>query len=437
MYFLYSFVLTIGFLLLLPRFLLDARRHGKYAAGFWQRLGYLPDFDRQNKKIIWLHCVSVGETNAAKPLATAFLANFPDYRLVVSTTTKTGQTLARTIFKHEAALVFYFPFDLAFIVRRVLQHIRPDAILIMETELWFNFLREAKRQQIKLVLVNGRLSEKSFKNYSLIKGWMKKVLSNLDLALMSDAGDATRMIDLGCAPQKVFVTGNVKFDLATGSNQSELTDEFQKRFDFKPNRPLVIAASTHEPEEKWILAAFKKLRAQTDAPRLMIVPRHPERFFKIAQLIKESSFAFAARSQKSAETDKRADIILLDSIGELRSLYQLAMIVFVGGSLCRHGGQNVLEPIAAGKPVITGFHTMNFVSVVKTLLARNAIIQLPELEEQAAPMALANVFFDLLSDQAKRDALASSALAVLQENAGATARTLDLLRSKGILNSEI
>ena len=427
MYVLYSFVLTIGFLLLLPRFWWDLWRKGKYAEGFRQRLGYLPNFDRQNKKIIWLHCVSVGETNAAKPLAKAILANFPDYRLVVSTTTKTGQALAKTIFEEEAALVFYFPFDWAFIVRRVLRQIKPDLILIMETELWFNFLREAKRQSVKVVLVNGRLSEKSFKNYQLIGGLMKKVLSNLDLALMSDRADAERIVDLGCDRERVFVTGNVKFDLAVDANENGLSRELQKRFDFAPNRPLIIAASTHDPEEKWILDAFRKLRQRIDSPRLMIAPRHPERFAKIAQLIKESGFAFAERSKNFVETDPQADIILLDSIGELRRVYQLATLVFVGGSLCPHGGQNVLEPIAAQRAVVTGFYTMNFAAVVKTLLARDAIVQLPELKEADAPEILAKVFFDLLLDEAKRESLVKNAFAVLQENAGATAKIIGKL----------
>lgn len=430
MYFLYSLVLTIGFLLLLPRFLWDALRKGKYADGFWQRLGFLPDFDRQNKKIIWLHCVSVGETNAAKPFVKAILENFPDHYLVVSTTTKTGQTLAKTIFKHEAALVFYFPFDWAFIVRRVLRRIKPSVILIMETELWFNFLREAKRQGIKVVLVNGRLSEKSYKNYSLITGLMKNVLSNLDLALMSDSADARRIVDLGCDPERVFVTGNVKFDLTESLNKNKLTAEFQKRFNFAPSRPLIIAASTHEPEEKWILAAFKKLREQTGAARLLIAPRHPERFAKIAQLLKESGFAFVERSKDLAETDKQADIILLDSIGELRFVYELATMVFVGGSLCPHGGQNVLEPAAACKAIVTGFYTMNFAAVIKTLLARDAIVQLPELKERDVADFLAKVFSELLVNNVKRESLATNAFAVLQENAGATAKSIDKLKQE-------
>ncbi|MEP6925745.1 MAG: 3-deoxy-D-manno-octulosonic acid transferase [Pyrinomonadaceae bacterium] len=434
-YLLYSFALTIGFLLLLPRFLWDAARKGKYAAGFLQRLGYLPDFDRQNKKIIWLHCVSVGEVNAAKPLAKALLENFPDYRLVVSTTTKTGQALAQTIFHNQAALVFYFPFDWQFTVRRVLQEIKPDVMLIMETELWFNFLREAKRQNIKIALVNGRLSEKSFKNYSLIRGLMRKVLSNLDLALMSDAADARRIVDLGCDSQRVFVMGNIKYDLAINENENDLTRELRARFDFEPGRPLIVAASTHEPEEKWILAAFKKLHKQIDSARLMIVPRHPERFERIAELIKESGFTLARRSSELDKTDIQADVVLLDSVGELRAAYPLAALVFVGGSLIPHGGQNILEPAAARRAIVTGFYTMNFAAVVKTFLAREAIIQLSELKETEIPIALAENFRALLSNDTKCATLADNAFAVLQENSGATVKTIDKLQTELMSNS--
>ena len=429
MYLFYSFVLTIGFLVLLPRFLWDWLRNGKYAAGFWQRLGYLPDFDPKGKPIVWLHCVSVGETNAAKPLVKAVQTNFPDYRLVVSTTTKTGQALAKEIFKKEAALVFYFPFDWIFVVRRVLKKIKPSVILIMETELWFNFLREAKRQNIQTVLVNGRLSEKSFKNYSLIRAFMRRVLKNLDLALMIGKADAEKLIGLGCEPEKVFVTGNLKFDLETA--ESDLTTILGQRFEIDNTRTLIIAASTHQPEESWILESFEILRRQfgeKGAPRLMIAPRHPERFAEVARLIEKSGFKFARRSDSQSDSDAEAEVILLDSIGELRAVYPLAEIVFVGGSLIPHGGQNILEPAATNRAIVTGYYTMNFASIIKAFVEKNAVVQLPELEESVITENLARVFFELLNDERERKTLAKNAFAVLFENRGATAKTIAKLQ---------
>lgn len=429
MYFIYSFALTIGFLILLPRFLWDAARKGKYAAGFWQRFGRLPEFDAGGKPVIWLHAVSVGETNAAKPLVKEILKNFPDHKLVVSTTTKTGQTLAREVFKNDAALVFYFPFDWSFVVRRALEKINPSVVLVMETELWFNFLREARRSEIKIALVNGRLSEKSFKNYKLIRGFVRRALANLDLALMSGASDAERLIELGCAAEKTFVTGNIKFDLETG--KSELTETLRLRFAIDDARPLIVAASTHAPEERWILESYRILRDKFSAensPRLLIAPRHPERFAEVAELMQKSSFRFALRSASISETDVDADLILLDSIGELRAVYELAEVVFVGGSLIPHGGQNVLEPAALKKAIVTGFYTMNFADIIKTLSAKEAIVQLPKLGENEVSVNLESIFYELLSDNVKRKALSENAFAVLRENRGACAKTIEKLQ---------
>jgi 3-deoxy-D-manno-octulosonic-acid transferase len=426
MYVLYNLILTIGFIILSPFFLL---KRDKYAAGFWQRLGYLPDLAEDNKPVVWLHCVSVGETNAAKPLVKAFQEKFPDYKLVVSTTTQTGQRLAREIFENNADLVFYFPFDWSWTARRVLRKIKPKLVLIMETELWFNFLREAKRAEAKVVLVNGRLSEKSFKNYSLIRSLMRKVLNNLDLALMSGEADAGRIIELGCVPEKVMVTGNIKFDLNFDENESDLTREFRHRFAVDSTRPLIVAASTHAPEEKWTIEAFAKIPPILQA-RLLLVPRHPERFKEVAEFIETSGFIWARRSFPQVEKDKRADIILLDSIGELRAVYSLAELVFVGGSLIPHGGQNILEPAAARKCVVTGFYTMNFAAIVQTFIEKQAVVQLPQLPENEIPTQLAEVLTDLLTDSDKRNQFAQNAFTVLLENRGATEKTINKIREK-------
>lgn len=432
--------------MLLPRFLWDSLTKGKYAAGFWQRLGFLPAVDFEDEKIVWIHCVSVGETNAARPLVKKILEDFPDCKIVVSTTTKTGQKLAQDVFKQTAALVFYFPFDWRFVVRRALRKIRPAAVLIVETELWFNFLREAKRQNVKIALVNGRISEKSFKNYKLIQGFMRRVLADLDLALMSETADAERLAELGCGADKIFVTGNVKFDLAVETTESELTKQLRQRFGFDSSRPLIVAASTHELEETVVLTAFARLRAEnksgnnSPSPRLLIVPRHPERFDAVAKLIEKSGFSFARRAAAEDQRDLNADVILLDSVGELRQVYPLAEIVFVGGSLIPHGGQNVLEPAAARKPIVTGFYTENFANIVKILLEKNALVQLPQTEIRRADFDFAALVLfeslrDLLGDNTARETLAANAFAVLQNNSGATAKTIELLKS--VLNVEM
>ena len=431
MFFLYSLLYTIGFLLLLPRFLFDALRKGKYAAGFWERFGYLPEVEFEGKPVLWLHSVSVGETNAARPIVKELLREFPDYNLVVSTTTKTGQELARKLFADEAKLIFYFPFDWRFTVRRALRRIKPNVVLIMETELWFNFLRETYKSGAKTALVNGRLSEKSAKRYSLIKKLIPRVLHYIDLALMQTQKDAKRLIQLGMRADKVKITGNVKFDRDFDEIESCLTEELRERFAIKKDAPLIVAASTHAPEESLILQAFKEIwkNSLDRLPRLLIAPRHPERFKEVAETIRKTGFEWTRRSDGKTEKDKIAELILLDSIGELQAVFPLAEIVFVGGSLIPHGGQNVLEPAVAQKAIVTGFYTMNFEVIVGEFLKQNAIVQLPKLNEREVAKKLVDVFLQLLNDAEQRDKLGKNAFTLVRKNRGASRKTVEYLKS--------
>ena len=429
MFFLYSIILTLGFIVLLPRFIFDAVFNGKYAAGFAQRLGSLPKFDAEGKQVIWLHCVSVGEANAARSLALRIKKDFPDACLVVSTTTRTGQELARTVFADVADLVFYFPFDWKFSVRRTLRRIRPSIVLLMETEIWFNFIRETYKSGGRVAIVNGRLSERSFTRFGKIKGFMKRVLGYLDLALMQEKADATRLMSLGISVSKVRVTGNLKFDHELDEDEDSLTREFRKRFGITPDAPLIIAASTHSPEESWILDAFKLVWKSfgQNLPRLMIAPRHPDRFAEVAELIKKTGFTWVKRSEKESSRDKTAEVILLDSIGELRAAYPLAEIVFVGGSLIPHGGQSIFEPAAAGRAIITGPNTANFEAAVKEFLGKEALIQLSPVPEKDIIYQLVKAVSKLLSDRQKRETLGANALDVMKNNRGAVSKTIEYI----------
>jgi len=429
MFFLYSLVYTLAFIVLLPRFLFDAVFNGKYAAGFKQRLGFLPKFDSHGKKVVWLHCVSVGETNAARPLAIKIKEKFPDLSLVISTTTRTGQKLAQTAFADIADLVFYFPFDWRSSVRRALRHIKPSVVLLMETEIWFNFIRESYHTGARLAIVNGRLSERSFNRYGKIKHFMKRVLGYLDLALMQENADATRLMSLGARASKVRVTGNLKFDHDLDANETALTDGLRQRFGISADAPLIIAASTHAPEESWILEASKKVwkTSGENLPRLMIAPRHPERFNEVAEIINNTGFTWVRRSDSGSSDDVNAEVILLDSIGELRAAYPLAEIVFVGGSLIPHGGQSIFEPAAAGCAIITGPHTANFDAAVREFLDKGALIQLPRIADKEIVPKLAHAFKELLSDAGRRNALGANALSTMDHNRGAVTKTLEYL----------
>jgi len=429
MYFLYSLLLGLGVLALLPRFLLDAARHGKYAAGLGERAGQLPEFDAGGRPVLWLHCVSVGETQAARPLFDALLAAYPRHALVVSTTTLTGQRVAREAFGARAALVFYFPFDWAWSVRRALRAVNPSAVLLMETELWPRLLRECRRRGTPVALVNGRISEKSFRRYRLVRFFIGRVVRDLSLAVMQTGADAGRIKALGLAPGRVEVSGNVKFDMEE-SGGHPLTEELRRRFGFDGRRPLVLAASTHAPEERVLLEAFRRLPSPDAArrPRLLVAPRHPERFAEVAALLEASGLSSARRTAPPRDTDAACDAVLLDSIGELRAAYPAADLVFVGGSIARVGGHNVLEPALDARCVVTGPHTFNFAQVVRTFVEHEALVQLPETRgDEAAADALAQTLRELIADEARRRVIGERARAVLEQNRGATARTVRLL----------
>ncbi|MEO7674088.1 MAG: 3-deoxy-D-manno-octulosonic acid transferase [Pyrinomonadaceae bacterium] len=436
MFFLYSFLLTLAFILMSPLFILRRR---KYAAGFRQRLGNYSAFIHDGRKVIWLHCVSVGETNAARPLVDELKVNFPNHRLVISTTTLTGQTLAQNIFKDKVDAVFYFPFDWKFSVRKALANYKPSIVLLMETEIWPRFIREAKKSGAKVAIVNGRLSAKSFDRYSRFKPFVRRVFADVDIALMQGDADAKRITSLGMDQNRIKVAGNLKFDLHLDAAEADLAAEFRERFAISTDRPLIVAASTHSPEELWMLEAFAEffLEPSKLRPRLMIAPRHPERFDDVAEQIASigvsrfpqfKPFLTVRRSATESGDDKASDVILLDSVGELRAFYQMADIVFVGGSLVPHGGQSVLEPAAAGKAIITGPLTHNFESVVNELIANHAIVQLPEVRDGQVVDWLFDSISDLFEHTDERERLGKMAAKVMAENRGSTARTVGYLK---------
>ena len=429
MFFLYSFLYTLAFIVLSPRFLYDVVVGGKYAAGFKQRLGFLPAFETDERAVVWIHCVSVGEANAARPLVDAIRKEFPYHRLIVSTITRTGQKHVKEIFRDSAEAFFYFPFDWKFSVRKAIRHFEPKAVILLETEIWPNFIREASHAKARLCLTNGRLSERSFKRYGYFKKSMKRILGYFDLAAMQSNADATRIMALGMRASKVKVSGNLKFDHDVDAAENVLTEQFRARFGITSEAPLIVAASTHDKEEAWILDAFKTIWKSGGhrLPRLMIVPRHPERFGAVTELLRKTGFDWVRRSESESSRDKTAEVILLDSIGELRAAYPLAEIVFVGGSLIPHGGQSIFEPAASGKAILTGPNTANFRDAIAEFLDKKALVQMPPFKESELVANLTNELHKLLKDEGKRRILGANALAVMTANRGATARTLEYL----------
>lgn len=428
MYLAYSLLLTVGLLILIPHFIYQALAHGKYLEGLSQRLGSVPELRHSGKPVIWLHSVSVGETQAARPLIESLRQTYPNHLLVVSTITQTGQNLARQLLADRAGAVFYFPFDWKWTVRRSLARVKPSLVLLMETELWPNFLKECAAQSIPVALVNGRISRQSFRRYGLISRFMRRVLNDLNIAIMQTEKDAARIKTLGVPQEKLFVSGNLKFDSKDNPSANKTTEELNQRFVLSSETPLILAASTHDPEERILLESFELVR-RSGPVRLMIAPRHPQRFEEVASLIQSKGFSWSRRSGSASPADSSVDVILLDSIGELPSMYRFASICFVGGSIVDKGGHNVLEPASVGACIVTGAYTHNFDEIVSLLLAEDGLEQLPPLELDSAAKELAKMFKELLRDKARRVSMGENGLAVVEANRGSTVKTVALLKT--------
>jgi 3-deoxy-D-manno-octulosonic-acid transferase len=439
MYLLYSFVLTLLFVALSPYFLYQAFKNGKYSSSFKERLGLLPATLKENRRsTIWVHAVSVGEFLAAKPLIQKLRVAFPESRLVVSTTTLTGQRLARSqseLFDE----AIYFPFDWRFSVRRALTVIDPSAVIILETELWPNFLRTCRERGVKTIVVNGRISQRSFRRYRLLGRSFSRAMNNLSLIVMQTEADANRICDLGVRTELVTVCGNLKYD-SFGSliKALDLDDLDTNVGDGKSS--LIVAGSTEPGEEDLLLSSLFELRKRTglERTRLVLAPRRPERFDEVARLVERAGFSLLRRSHMSGGTavdwlaaiqtsEDSAEVVLLDTIGELASIYRFASVVFVGGSLVPRGGHNILEPAAFAKPVVVGPHTENFHQIVSDFANAGAVVRVGK-DEGSVESALTGELERLLTDTRQAIEIGTRARAILLENRGATDCTLLRIR---------
>ncbi|MBM4287953.1 MAG: 3-deoxy-D-manno-octulosonic acid transferase [Deltaproteobacteria bacterium] len=342
-----------------PWFYWRLRSRG-FGESFRPRLGLdlpiLPACPGQQK--IWLHGVSVGEIAGAEPLVRELERLAPKTCLYLSTGTETGQAVARRLYAPSHP-VFYYPLDLPWTVRRYLDHIRPSVYVALETEIWPNFLLAAKKRGVKLVLLNGRLTEKSLRGYLKFNTYLKYIINIFDIIAASSAEDARRFAALGADPAKVAVTGNTKFERRSNPAAQAQAADFRERLAFQ-GAPVMLAASTHPGEEEIVLTAYQALRRPYPALHLLLAPRHPERAPAVAHLLHEAGIPCQFwRALKNGEGRREAAVII-DTVGDLFALYSLADVIFVGGSLIPHGGQNILEPAAWGKVPLYGPHLANF-----------------------------------------------------------------------------
>lgn len=420
LYILYSILLAVGFVLALPWFLWKGRATGKYMRTFRERMGRLPvDLNVDGERSIWIHAVSVGEALAARPLLPALRERFPGYRLFLSTTTVTGNAVAAASARDLDGL-FYAPFDWPGPVRHALSVLKPALLVLLETELWPNLIHEARRCGTRVAVANGRMSDRSFGRYLRIRFFLRRVLEEVDLFLVQGEAHAERIQALGAPPDRIRVTGSLKFDAgAPGPPPQRLARLLEGR----PPRSLWIAGSTVGGEEELILQAFREVRSHVADAALLIAPRHPERFDDVAAVIEAAGFQCRRRSTLEPGAWADGEVLLLDTLGELAQLYVLASVVFIGKTLVSFGGHNIVEPAAAGKPIVIGPHMENFQAIADQFLAANALVQVSTPEELAREVSA------LMLDEPRRRTLGERAQSLVERNRGAVRRTVDALAS--------
>jgi len=419
MYLAYSLLTLVVFIVVSPYFLYQAIRFKKYTPSLGQRLGYLPiSFNVDLDPSIWIHAVSVGEALTARALAADLKARYPRLRLFLSTTTIAGQQVARQSVQRVDA-VFYFPFDFAFIIKRTLDVVKPQLFIMMETEIWPNLLRLCRKRGVKTVMINGRISSRSYPRYRLIRPFFKRVLADIDRFCMQSEESARRLIDLGADPSRVTVTGSLKFDsLELPSPASHGKPRLLRFFRMSAARPVIVAGSTFRGEEAAVLRAFSRVKTTMPTAVAILAPRQPERFAEAERLARDAGFATIRRSELPIDAEPRADVIVLDSIGELAQLYQLATAVFVGGSLVDHGGHNILEPAIFGKPIVFGPYMQNFKEIAEAFIANGAAVCVQSERE------LDDELLALLTDPVRRARMGAAARALVEANRGAKEKTL-------------
>jgi 3-deoxy-D-manno-octulosonic-acid transferase len=449
MYFLYRFLTAAGMLVLAPYFALRGWRRGEPSGALRERLGILPPEilsrvaalpaagDRHGTRngrggAVWIHAVSVGEVLAAKPLVEGLKRRYPGRPIFVSTTTETGQKLARERLQCADA-IFYFPLDWVVPVRRALRAIRPALVIIMETEIWPNFLREARHAGVPVIFANARVSERSFarfRSWRFVVGEVfASALGHGSLFLAQTADDAERLRAMGAPEERIEVTGNLKYDSEPPA-MSAFGIWLRAEVARQERWPVIVAGSVVEEEEQQVLAAYDVVQRQWRHALLVLAPRKPDRFDAAANIVGTDGWQAVRRSKLDLTTplDENADVLVLDTIGELAGLYSMADAVFVGGSLVRAGGHNILEPAWFGRPPVFGPYMENFREMATQFLDARAGIQVRSSQQ------LGKVLVQLVEDDAARERMGKAARELTERNRGATAVSLE--RIAGILDAK-
>jgi len=404
----YDILFIIFSLLYLPYLLLKKKWH----SNFWARFGFLSKekLNLKDKSRIWIHAVSVGEVLVVKNLLPKIRHAYPGYQIIVSVVTQTGFHMAQSIIQGDE-IVIYAPVDLSFAVRRYLDVLQPKIYLNAETELWPNLLTALHKRSIPIIQINGRISDKAFKGYKFFKGLLRPILACIDCFCAQSETDAKRMKELGASSEKVFVTGNIKFDDLLGDKSKELPQAILNKKGL-----MFVAGSTHPGEEEIILDVVQSLKGEFSGLCAILAPRHPDRAGEIVGLCVQKGFQAIKFSDIKEDLDAQT-VVVVDTIGHLRSLYPLADVVFLGKSLTVKGGHNVIEPAYYGKPIIIGPFMQNFRDITKLFLESDALIQI------TSKLQFQEALAKLLKDQSLRNRLGKNAKEVIEQNQGATDKT--------------
>lgn len=418
--------LWLGYIALFPKtrrpFWPKLQKFGIFQQPLWQQLGQMKN---RGVPVVWIHAVSVGEFNAIRDVAVA-MHRSGHYAIAVSTTTTTGQTLARNALP-ESVPVFYFPFDLWWVYERLFRHLKPDLVLLTETELWPNLIFYASQAaHVPVVLINGRLSPRSSKSYKYLTPWlMRAMLQGLHQCCMQSEGDAQRMLRLGAPPDRVSVMGNLKFDIDPQINPEQV-DHFRRLFDLEPQQTVLVAASTHPGEEVTLVEAYLQLRQEFVDLRLILAPRHPVRTESIRKWLAGQSLPHCVRSELTVESPPDANaaaIVILDTIGELMTVFALSDAVIMGGSFVPTGGHNLLEPLAMKVPVVFGPHMFNFPDISRLVLAYRAGVQVDDAQ------GLVSTLRAWLTDPSERVEMIEQGQRLLRAHRGARTRLMEVIET--------
>jgi 3-deoxy-D-manno-octulosonic-acid transferase len=423
----YNVLFILFFVLSAPYYFWRLRRRGNWLPGFGERFARYDVSLKQaltNRHVIWLHAVSVGEVNLCTQLIQSLEPRVPNLKIVVSTTTTTGMgELRRRLPTHVSKI--YYPVDRRKFVNRALATINPGAIVLVEAEIWPNFLWRAQRLGIPVFLANARLSDRSYPRYKRFGFLFRPIFASLAGVGCQNESDAARLRDVGCRPEVVQVVGNLKFDAATLSEKQTLdVPAMFRQLGVPADAPVLVAGSTHDGEEIILADMIKRLRARFPKLFLVLVPRHFERCRDIAQKLRAREVKFCWRSEIARDTqhaEGELECLLVNTTGELRFFYEHATVVFVGKSLTAVGGQNPIEPGALGKPMVFGPNMQNFGEVTRNFVAQNAAVQV------TSPETLELAVAGLLADKSRREWLGRNALKVVAENRGALDRTVDMI----------